>query len=78
MNKGRDKERCQFCGLTREESRKKHNRDLNVAHVNDSRDNCLKNLLTLCNDCLYYFMTMKKEAERDKKKEQSNPPSNSF
>jgi len=49
----RDKERCQFCEISRVESYEKYNKDLFVIHTHDVKDNSLKNLLTLCKKCFY-------------------------
>lgn len=57
----RDKEKCQFCGLSRTESHKKYGKDLIVVHINNLRDNSLENLLTLCKGCFYGYLRTKKE-----------------
>lgn len=57
----RDGEKCQFCGLPREESYTKYSKDLIVTHINNLRDNSLENLLTLCKDCFYEYLRVKKE-----------------
>lgn len=47
----RDGLKCVQCGLTKEESSKKYGRDLYVVHLNDTKNNELENLLTICYKC---------------------------
>lgn len=48
----RDNFRCVDCGMTRENNYKKFKKDLYVRHINNnSSDNCLANLKTLCFKC---------------------------
>jgi len=53
----RDGYKCGNCGITREENRAKYGRDLNVVHVNGSKNNDLDNLMTMCKDCHANFTT---------------------
>lgn len=46
----RDGEKCSLCGLSRDESLKKFNRDLYVKHINGCNNN-LENLRTVCLYC---------------------------
>jgi len=64
----RDKERCQFCGLSREESYAKHNKDLIVVHINNLLDHSLENLLTLCKNCFYDHMRDRKQIHKKLRK----------
>lgn len=42
---------CQKCGMNREMSIEKYNRDLYVKHIGDKNDNSIDNLITICLVC---------------------------
>lgn len=46
----RDGYKCTKCGISRNDSQSKWERDLYVLHI-EGKDNDLKNLITLCRDC---------------------------
>lgn len=47
----RDNFKCQKCGLSRDESKKRLGRDLFVYHLGNNKNNELDNLVTLCQRC---------------------------
>jgi len=59
----RDNYQCSICGLTREENRKRHNRDLYVSHIKKGNNN-LDNLITMCPICHFDGM-VKKQFHRE-------------
>jgi len=60
----RDKGKCQLCGLSRTESYKRYNKDLIVVHISNLQNNSLDNLRTLCKDCFYKYLRVKKEQNK--------------
>jgi len=50
--RARDGYRCQLCGMSEEEHKKKFGESLNVHHIDyNKKNNCPSNLITLCRRC---------------------------
>ncbi len=55
----RDGYKCQFCGMSQEESYNIYNKDLHVIHLDQKDDNRLENLSSLCPKCFVKIMFLK-------------------
>lgn len=57
-------ERCQKCGLSREENYRKYSEDLRVIHISNKDDHSLNNLLPLCKECFYKELKRRRDQKR--------------
>lgn len=62
----RDNYMCQICNITQKESLEKIGRDLYVVHINDTKNNNLDNLVTICKRCHNKKMAKKMREGRNK------------